>query len=94
MSYGWMITVDHISGGDETGVRGPCSIDAETLERLQKGEGHKFRMYDDDDELYYDGLFIGDASSEDGFIPLDDFGTPNAGATRIDYLEDGRWVTL
>ena len=58
-----------------------------------------FRMYDDDRELYYTGVRTGQAEdygSEDGFEPLDDYGTPNAGATMIDYYkpETGGWETL
>ena len=77
-------------GGDEP--RQALDYTAEVF--CWHGEGHKFRMYDDDGELYYTGLFIGDADSEDGFKPLDDFGEGNAGCTRIDYFEKGKWVTL
>lgn len=28
------------------------------------------------------------------FEPLDDFGTPNAGCTYIQYLQGGKWSTL
>jgi hypothetical protein len=38
-------------------------------------------------ELYYTGYIYGEY---DGFEPLDDFGTPNAGAVHIKL--DGRWV--
>jgi len=50
-----------------------------------------FKMYDDDDILYYSGR-----SSSKSFRPLDEFGMPNAGATRIDYLdaETKTWETL
>jgi hypothetical protein len=58
-----------------------------------------FRMYDDDRELYYTGVRTGqgdDHGSEEGFEPLDDYGTPNAGATEIRYYkpETGEWETL
>jgi hypothetical protein len=48
----------------------------------------KFKIYDDDGELYYTGLYVGPDGAdlgEDAFGPLDDFGTPNAGATEIRY---------
>lgn len=48
-----------------------------------------FKIYDDDNEIYYTGVRTGEAEefgSEDGFEPLDDFGTPNAGATEIRYF--------
>jgi len=74
-TYNWIITTDHL---DESanGVEGPHGLsihaDNQTL----------FRMYDDDGILYYSGKIWGDF---DGFEPLDDFGTPNAGCT---------WITL
>jgi len=55
------------------------------LAQLKRGEGRFFQMYDDDKVLYYSGRFIGDADQE--FAPLDDFGTPNAGATSIKYRD-------
>lgn len=83
------------------------------LEAAAKARGRKaavnadpdikwFRMYDDDGEVYYTGAFLalpGYDGYEEGFEPLEDFGTPNAGAVRIDYLtwdEDGEavWSTL
>jgi hypothetical protein len=50
-----------------------------------------FRMYDDDQELYYVGR-----SDEESFDPLDHFGMPNAGCTSIHYLDKstGHWVQL
>ena len=48
-----------------------------------------FRMYCDDGELMYEGR-----SSDQDFGPLEDFGTPNAGATEIRYLVKGKWETL
>lgn len=58
-----------------------------------------FRIYDDDRELYYTGVRTGRGDpdgSEEGFEPLDDYGTPNAGATEIRYFkpETGEWETL
>jgi len=51
---------------------------------------HRFRMYDDDDILYYQGQ-----CTEEAFDPLDDFGMVNAGCTRIDYENDnGVFETL
>lgn len=49
----------------------------------------RFRMFDDDGELYYEGLLTG---TFDGLEPLDDFGMPNAGCTSIEVFEDGRWA--
>jgi hypothetical protein len=106
--YAWVITRDHLAEDDasfdsEAGVSGPGRPPAppELEARLAavraggKDPGvHEFRMYDDDGELYYTGLFAGDADSEDGFGPLDDFGRPNAGATEIKYRKGNAWVGL
>lgn len=74
------------------GVAGPAGITDETLARLKAGEGQPFRMLDDDRILYFEGLFIDDSEaegydSEDEFQPLDCFGTPDSGATIIQYID-------
>lgn len=84
-TYCWTITKDHIA--DETakqgtnsnavGVIGPRGATM-THDEIVK-QGVKFKMYDDDGELYYEGYLVGG----NGLEPLDDFGTPNAGAVRI-----------
>lgn len=56
-------------------------------------------MYDSDDILYYEGMFLcnkEECNGERGFEPLDGFGEPNAGCTRIDYYNvlKGEWRTL
>lgn len=51
-----------------------------------------FRMYDDDGILYYEGRMN---QYCDGFEPLNDFGTPNAGCTMIKIRKkDGSWELL
>jgi hypothetical protein len=76
----------------------------EAYYRANSGDGISplvqwFRIYDDDRELYYTGIRTGQGDpdgSEDGFEPLDDYGTPNAGATEIRYWkpETRTWETL
>lgn len=56
-------------------------------------EGSKFRLYDDDGVLYYEGHIFGD-DTVNGFEPLDDFGMPNDGCTTFKYFVDGIWKTL
>ena len=58
-------------------------------------KGAKFRMYDDDGELYFEGCLSKklDEKSEDGFIPLDEFGILS-GCTEIRYLFRTVWETL
>lgn len=81
------------------GVCGPRDAPDELIELLEihatkelaarhaDAEIYRFRMYDDDGELYYTGRMITDegATEEASFGPLDDYGTPNAGCTLIKY---------
>lgn len=93
MSYGWVIDRD-VTGGDAAGTIGPRGIEPRIKERLDNNRGVPFRIYDDDGELYYTGrLYTDDPDSEDIFKPLDNFGEPNAGCTRIDLLINGKWET-
>lgn len=99
----WIITKDFLADENEkpgtnlnaVGVIGPSGTSEETIALLEAGKGRAFRMYDDDGEHYYSGRLIGDSESDEGFLPLDNFGIPNAGCVRIDYAyEGGKWVTL
>lgn len=93
------------------GTAGPRNITDEqenALETARKNSGgkmpgrgnlpdgmHWFRMYDDDGELYFEGILLGnDESEEEGFAPLDDYGTPDSGCTEIRYYTNGKWETL
>lgn len=66
--------------------------------KLIKDTGNygEFKMYDDDGELYYEGIIMCEPGSESMFAPLDDFGAGNAGCTRIDYKDGktGKFVTI
>lgn len=98
----WIITRDLLAEqndnafGNESGVYGPRTITEQAYNKLQRGLGHMFIMFDDDGIPYYEGLLLGDKDGEQGFTPLDDFGTPNAGCTRIDYYNEDtkEWETL
>jgi hypothetical protein len=81
MTYAWIITKDKINS-DDVGTTGPASINIELEKSLKAGTGTEFKMFDDDQTLYYEGLIVGDYT---GFEPLDDFGMPNAGCTEIAY---------
>ena len=100
-SYGWIITRDRLhtaeSKENRKGVAGPRNIHPDTLDALKKGKGERFRMLDDDRNVYYEGLFIeveGREACEGGFEPLDDFGTPDAGCVLIQYRENSKWEYL
>jgi len=89
----WKITKDFIaSTGEPEGTNqnavnltGPRNFDPSAVLK------HKFRMYDDDGEPYYEG-FCCSVSDE----PLSNFGMPNAGCTRIKFLngETKEWELL
>jgi hypothetical protein len=56
----------------------------------------KFRLLDDDGEVYYEGL-MEDVNKYGGdlpFAPLDDYGMGNAGCTELQFFEDGKWKSL
>jgi hypothetical protein len=96
-TYGWIITEDYTDDRLEIvgkTVIGPYGVRNRTVQRLRNGEGIEFRMKDDDGQACYKGRFLGDADSEDAFAPLDDYGTPDGGATSIEYLRDGVWEIL
>lgn len=58
---------------------------------------YEFRLYDDDGELYYEGvcLNLDDAPEDGAFEPLD-WAMNDAGCTRMDYRKKGEteWKTL
>lgn len=96
--YGWMVTVDSTQMSGEACVRGivgPGRIDPLVSERLfcQPTNCARWRMRDDDGELYYEGLIYGEYT---GFEPLDDYGRPNAGCTTIEYWSAvaKKWAAL
>lgn len=98
--YAWRIHADHLKedGGSAVNWFGPTDIDPRLGAQLLNGEGMPFRMLDDDRNLYYEGTVITfeeDYSDLEGFEPLDNFGTPYAGCTIIQYLnKDGNWEDL
>jgi hypothetical protein len=94
----WTITKDHIAEpGDPPatntsarGMTGPHTAKLTAKQIIEHPAAKRFRMLDDDGEIYYEGCLIGD----DLFAPLDDFGEPNAGCTCIQIFEDGQWKYL
>lgn len=96
--YAWIIDIYHL-GDEEAGIIGPGNSEPENsmeFETYCVGKlVYKFRMYDDDGILYYSGRLAYPLNKEiSGFVPLDDFGLPNAGCTEIRYLKNGQWVSL
>lgn len=100
--YAWIIDTDHTekitSEHNEAGTTGPHWATDEQIARLANdiGLGRMFRMLDGDNELCYSGRLLDERDEDDveWFGPLDDFGTPNVGATTIEYFENGEWVEV
>lgn len=102
----WIIDRDYYADKSEpapcnanaVGMTGPNMADHHVLQRLRENPryGVKFRMYDDDGNLYYAGRISPKAADLNGFQPLDNFGTPNAGCTEIRYYNAAThcWETL
>lgn len=93
---GWIVTKDYTDlcnnkDFKEVEIVGPrnCSIEKEELLK-----GHPFKMFDDDDNIYFEGFLIGDNTGHDGFMPLDNYGTPAAGCSYIKYKVEGTWEVL
>lgn len=102
MTYCWTITVDHVrderaaegTNANAVGMVGPSDANLSRAEILEHPEREFFHILDDDGNLYYEGYMVHDRDST-GFEPLDDFGSPNAGATEIRYCNpDGQMATL
>ena len=84
----WIITKDLIDCGTQEGRK---SSEKTTLEKIKSKPNHcKFRLLDDDDEVYYEGWM----SNSSSFAPLDDFGMPNDGCTALQCWENGKWCWL
>lgn len=103
MAHAWIINKDHLFDPncdyltDEAGTVGPSNAPATTFDELFRmfDNAVTFYMYDDDGELYYTGKLFWDGDDEPGeeiiAAPLDDFGMPNAGCTRIKYRAKPGW---
>jgi hypothetical protein len=75
-----------------TKVVGPRGASLSSDE-IQK-QGQKFRMLDDDGNIYYYGFYV-ETDESDELEPLDCFGMPNAGACSIEYLDsNGNWQKI
>ncbi len=95
----WTITKDHIADPNArpgtncnaVGIVGAsCGIRLTAQEIIEHPNAKRFRMLDDDGEIYYEGYLVGD----DEFAPLDDFGEPNDGCTGIQIQVNGEWIEV
>lgn len=96
-NHAWIIDKDLIDG-KAVNLTGPRDAHPDFAAKLKADPkaGKKFKMYDDDGELYYEGriLYADDADGDVEFRPLDDFGMPGAGCTEIRYWLNGAYRTL
>ena len=84
----WTITNDLVDDGKKVGTSS-CNFDEAQAALLK----HRFRLLDDDGEIYYEGL-SDDCESERAFAPLDDFGQGYAGCTEINYFDGQSWKQI
>jgi hypothetical protein len=84
----WTITNDLVDDGKKVGTSS-CNFDEAKAALLS----HRFRLLDDDAEVYYEGL-SDDCDSQGAFAPLDDFGQGYAGCTQIHYFDRHTWKQL
>lgn len=75
----WTITKAPVAVG-ESGVKFQTPRESETM---------KFRLLDDDGEVYFYGVMI-PTNEEIIFAPLDEFGL-DYGCTSIEVFENGKW---
>ena len=83
----FVITKDHLENE---------SLDLKEINALKKeGYVHHFKIYDDDDILYFSGYYKEDLEEEEVFNPLD-WAMNDSGAVRIDYRDKitGKYETL
>ena len=93
---GFKITKDHINGPesdhyepefDRTGMIHDIYLDGSPM---PDGPEARFRMYDDDKELYYEGVLGDDPYSENEMEALN-YGIWDAGCTIIEVMRNGTW---
>jgi hypothetical protein len=84
--YAWVIDVDHIADTDEPeggylnakGLVGPSDAPQALLDLLAEGKGLSFRIYDGDEELYYEGRWIAEGWTEGDAGTVNEVGKSSA----------------
>ena len=87
----WEITKDIIEDGSDNNK---TNVPVDLMLDYEHKMIHRFKIYDDDGELYYEGRAT-NQSYENAFEPLD-WAMANAGCTEIKYQnnETKKWETL
>ena len=86
-----------LSGASKSATPEQIAEIAAKYAALDRGEGDRFRLYSDDGERCYEGIWDNLwGYEEEALEPLYDYGLPNAGSTRLDYYDkkERRWLTL
>jgi hypothetical protein len=87
---GWIITKDYIASADFNDRPQVGRVSAYWDEHKQKAATTPFRLYDGDDDCYYQGLLINGDYCESQFDALR-WGEAFAGCTTIKVKRDGKW---
>lgn len=110
----WIITKDNIADEEDKAkypeggrnlhainLIGPRNASARDEARLKAGEGIKFRLLDDDGNIYYYGRRLEESDADEDYdgepelAPLDCFGRPNAGCTeQQEKNKEGKWESI
>ena len=95
MANCWLLTYDFL---EDQSIRifspGASKEDQHELRLcVLEGAGDKFRLFDGDNELYFEGVFLGDPNSQEAFAPLDHC-QELYGCVEIQYLKDDEWEVL
>jgi len=98
----WIITRDRLNEESTTPEMtnfnrvGTCSSNYNE-EKFAKADTIPIRLLDDDGNIYYEGRAtrkrILDSSADYAFEPLD-WAMNDAGATELQYFDNGQWQTL
>ena len=90
----WIITKDRLFEKDPNDWKSSVGVRSRKWDEVAPNNNptHRFRMLDDDGEVYYEGK----STVADSFAPLDDFGMPDSGCTEIQYYNNGlkQWERL
>lgn len=100
----WIILKDYLESKDIIVRSVDCDLDYKLLKKLSPEKRRRyvrklmpiaFKLYDDDDELYFSGYQTHNPK-DSGFEPLDDFGEGHSGCTKIKYRnpKTGKWDLL
>jgi len=96
--YAWILTIDHLTKavgapGSFAGTYGPRDCPLERDQIATHPKGRRFRLLDDDREVYCEGVLVDLDGKCTGFEPQDDYGEGGLGTTIIQYWENG-WKDL